>query len=159
MDPKVDDFKYYGQVSTITPNKKEAENCLRTIPQEMRNSLGIRACSLDTPENIARAGLGLLEYLNVESLLVTLGEQGMYLFEKNKEPFPIPTRAREVYDVSGAGDTVISVFTLALAAGAAKRQAADIANYAAGVVVGKMGAVAVTRDELVNAIKQGHTSA
>jgi rfaE bifunctional protein kinase chain/domain len=94
-----------------------------------------------------------LSYLGIESLLITLGEQGMYLFEHDREPFPIPTRAREVYDVSGAGDTVISVFALSLAAGADRRHAADIANYAAGVVVGKMGAVAIELDELKQAVK------
>ena len=76
----------------------------------------------------------------------------MYLFEHNKKPFPIPTMARQVFDVSGAGDTVISVFALCLAAGADKTQAAQIANYAAGIVVGKMGAVAVELDELKQAI-------
>ena len=72
----------------------------------------------------------------------------MYLFEHNKKPFPIPTVARQVFDVSGAGDTVIAVFALCLAAGTDKIQAAQIANYAAGIVVGKMGAVAVKLDEL-----------
>lgn len=85
--------------------------------------------------------------------MITLGEQGMYIFEKGKKPVQIHTRAQEVFDVTGAGDTVIAVFTLALSTGATKFQAADLANYAAGVVVGKMGVVAVTRDELRNAVK------
>jgi D-beta-D-heptose 7-phosphate kinase/D-beta-D-heptose 1-phosphate adenosyltransferase len=77
----------------------------------------------------------------------------MYLFEKNKEPFLIPTKAREVFDVTGAGDTVISVFTLSLIAGATKREAAMLANYAAGLVVAKTGAVTVTTKEISQAIE------
>ena len=74
-------------------------------------------------------------------LLITLGAQGMALFEKNSNPVIIPTRAREVFDVSGAGDTVIATFTLALLSGASGLEAAEIANHAAGVVVGKVGTV------------------
>ena len=84
--------------------------------------------------------------------MITLGEHGMYLFEHHKKPFPIPTMARQVFDVSGAGDTVIAVFALCLAVGADKSQAAKIANYAAGIVVGKMGAVAIQLDELKRTI-------
>lgn len=155
VDPKMEDLRAYGQVSCVTPNKKEAEAALLTIPAETRKSFGIVSGRLDKEEEIRANGQGLLSYLGIESLLVTLGEHGMYLFEHNKDPFPIPTRAREVFDVSGAGDTVISVFALSLAARANKRQAADIANYAAGVVVGKMGAVAVELDELKQAVKAG----
>jgi D-glycero-beta-D-manno-heptose-7-phosphate kinase len=154
VDPKLDKFKLYGKVTSITPNKKEAEAALLRVPEEFRETLGVQSLRLNTTEDIVRAGKTFLEYLNIESILITLGEQGMYLFERDKTPFPIATQAREVYDVSGAGDTVISVFTLALAAGASKRHAADIANFAAGVVVGKMGAVAVTKEELLEAIKE-----
>jgi D-beta-D-heptose 7-phosphate kinase/D-beta-D-heptose 1-phosphate adenosyltransferase len=76
----------------------------------------------------------------------------MRLFEKGKKPVSITTKAREVYDVSGAGDAVISAFTLSLAAGATKRQSAEIANFAGGIVVGKMGAAPVTKKELMMAI-------
>lgn len=154
VDPKLEKFKLYGKVTSITPNKKEAEAALLRIPEELRETLGASGAKLNTPEDIIRAGRVFLEYLDIESILVTLGEQGMCLFESGKEPFRIATKAQEVFDVSGAGDTVISVFTLALAAGATKRQAADIANYAAGVVVGKMGAVAITKSELQQAIKE-----
>jgi D-glycero-beta-D-manno-heptose-7-phosphate kinase len=153
VDPKLDKFKLYGKVTSITPNKKEAETALLRVPEELRETLGTQSLKLNKTEDIVRAGKTFLEYLDIESILITLGEQGMYLFERGKTPFPIATQAREVFDVSGAGDTVISVFTLALAAGATKRQAADIANYAAGVVVGKMGAVAITKEELLEAIK------
>lgn len=152
VDPKLEDLREYGQVSCITPNKKEAEAALKNIPESTRRAFGIRSTKLDTQEDIEINGRGLLNFLGVESLLITLGEHGMYLFEHNKKPFPIPTMARQVFDVSGAGDTVIAVFTLCLAAGADKSQAAKIANYAAGIVIGKMGAVAVELDELKQAI-------
>jgi len=154
VDPKLEKFKLYGKVTSITPNKKEAEAALMLVPEDLRETFGVRSGKLNTKEDIERAGKVFLEYLDIESILITLGEQGMYLFESGQKPFPIATQAREVFDVSGAGDTVISVFTLALAAGASKRHAADIANYAAGVVVGKMGAVAVTKEELLEAIKE-----
>lgn len=154
VDPKMEDLRAYGQVTCITPNKKEAETALRAIPPETRRACGIVSVKLDKKEEIEANGQGLLVYLGIESLLITLGEHGMYLFEHNKKPFPIPTRAQEVFDVSGAGDTVISVFALSLAAGAGKTHAADIANYAAGVVVGKMGAVAIEMDELKRAVEE-----
>jgi rfaE bifunctional protein kinase chain/domain len=154
VDPKVEDLRFYGQVSGITPNKKEAELALKAVSPEARKAFGIVSTKLDTKEEIEANGRGLLNYLGIDSLLITLGEHGMYLFEHNKQPFPIATRAQEVFDVSGAGDTVISVFALCLATGANRRQAADIANYAAGVVVGKMGAVAIELNELKAAIKQ-----
>ncbi|MBI3601883.1 MAG: D-glycero-beta-D-manno-heptose-7-phosphate kinase [Candidatus Omnitrophica bacterium] len=153
VDPKVEDLRFYGQVSCITPNKKEAEAALKAISAEARKAFGIMSTALDKKEDIETNGHGLLNYLGIDSLLITLGEHGMYLFEHNKKPFPIATRVQEVFDVSGAGDTVISVFALSLAAGANRRQAADIANHAAGVVVGKTGAVAIELDELKEAVK------
>ena len=153
VDPKLEDLRAYGQVTCITPNKKEAETALKAMTEESRKAFNIRSTKLDDKKEIEANGRGLLSYLAIDALLITLGEQGMYLFEHNKEPFPIPTRAREVYDVSGAGDTVISVFALCLAAKADKRHAADISNYAAGVVVGKMGAVAIELNELKQAVK------
>lgn len=154
VDPKVEDLRAYGSVTCITPNKKEAETALKAIPAATRSEFGMVSTSLNHSKEIEANGQGLLNYLGIDSLLITLGENGMYLFEHHKKPFPIPTRAREVYDVSGAGDTVISVFALCLAAGANKQQAADIANYAAGVVVGKMGAVAIEMPELKKAIAE-----
>jgi len=148
VDPKMEDLREYGQVTCITPNKKEAELALKNIPDETRKVFGMVSTRLDKKEDIEANGCGLLKYLGIESLLITLGEHGMYLFEQDKKPFPIPTMARQVFDVSGAGDTVISVFALCLASGADKSQAAKVANYAAGIVVGKMGAVAVQLDEL-----------
>ena len=145
VDPKVENFSYYRRVTTITPNKKEAENAIRNIKiSEARgSSLAVKSDKLITSKDVDRAGLELLKYLDLESLLITLGEEGMRLFEKGKKPYSIKTRALEVFDVTGAGDAVISVFTLALTAGATKRQAAELSNSAAGVVVGKMGAAAI----------------
>lgn len=154
VDPKVEHFHEYGTVTSITPNRNETETALKNIFPNRRKELGILSTTLKTTIEIEAAGQGLLEYLNIESLLMTLGEDGMYVFEKGKAPFPLPTRAREVFDVSGAGDTVIAVFTVALATGAEKQVAADIANHAAGIVVGKMGAVAITSDELIKSVKE-----
>lgn len=159
IDPKVEHFGYYRDVTAITPNLKETENAIRNIKitSQTGQELGIRVERLETNAHINLAGSELLKYLNLDSLLITLGEHGMRLFEKGKKPFSIETKAREVYDVSGAGDTVISTFTLSLAAGASKRDAANLANWAAGIVVGKIGAVAVTREELLQIIKRsGH---
>jgi len=155
VDPKVEHFSYYRNVTAITPNKKETENAIRNIKiQDASGSkLDINDDRLNSKKQIDQAGTQLLKYLDLDSLLITLGEYGMRLFEKGKKPISIETQAREVFDVTGAGDAVISVFTLCLTAGATKKQAADIANFAAGIVVGKMGAVAVDKDELLEAIK------
>ena len=117
--------------------------------------LPINSDKLMTNKDIDRAGKELLKFLELDSLLITLGEHGMRLFENGKKPVSIKTSVREVYDVSGAGDTVIAVFTLSLTAGATKFQAADLANYAAGIVVGKIGAVSISKDELILAIRGG----
>jgi D-beta-D-heptose 7-phosphate kinase/D-beta-D-heptose 1-phosphate adenosyltransferase len=155
VDPKVENFAYYRGVTAITPNKKEAENAIRDlkITQNGGRRLSISSDRLKTLEDVEQAGRQLLKFLALESLLITLGEQGMFLFEKGKRPHHIPTKARDVFDVTGAGDTVISVFTLALTVGATKFQAADLANFAAGIVVGKMGAVAVSCEELLEATR------
>lgn len=154
VDPKVEHFGYYRNVTAITPNLKEVENAIRNIKitSQSAERLGIHSDKLEGDEDINFAGAELLRYLELDALLVTLGEHGMRLFEKGKRPVSIATKAQEVYDVSGAGDAVISAFTLSLAAGATKRQAAEIANFAAGIVVGKMGAVAVTKKELLGAM-------
>jgi len=159
VDPKVEHFSYYEGVTTITPNRKEAENAIRNIKitHIASHKLGLNSDCLDTLSDVERAGEQLLKFLKLQSLLITLGEQGMCIFEKGKKPIHIHTRAREVFDVTGAGDTVIAVFTLALSAGATKFQAADLANYAAGIVVGKIGAVPVSREELLEAVKHHGT--
>lgn len=157
VDPKVEHFAYYRGVTAITPNLNEAENAIRNIKitSKLEEPLNIHSDRLKSDKEIDIAGRELLRFLNLEVLLITLGERGMRLFEKGKDPVVIETEAREVFDVSGAGDTVISTFTLSLAAGATKRQAAQIANFAGGIVVGKMGAATVSRDEIKQAIR-GH---
>ncbi|MDA2929375.1 D-glycero-beta-D-manno-heptose-7-phosphate kinase [Acidobacteria bacterium AH-259-O06] len=137
VDPKVGDFSIYRQASVITPNKKEAESASGVkIVDEL--------C-------LIRAGQRLLEMTGARHLLITRGEEGMTLFEDDKHSH-IPTVAREVFDVTGAGDTVIASLTLAVAAGASVWEAATVANHAAGVVVGKLGTAAVTVDEILSSI-------
>ena len=99
--------------------------------------------------DLVRAGKALLEKWDTQYVLITLGEHGMMLFEKGKSPHHIPTKARDVFDVSGAGDTAIALFTLALACEATAIEAAEIANHGSAVVVGKLGTATVTRDELI----------
>src|SRR5208282_893199 len=84
VDPKLEDLREYGQVSCITPNKKEAEAALKNISEETRKAFGIRSTTFDNKDDIETNGSGLLNFLGIDSLLVTLGEQGMYLFEHNK---------------------------------------------------------------------------
>jgi len=150
VDPKEDHFQYYRGVTAITPNRKELENAVRNLKiKDSKNKLKLDSDKLFTDKDIDAAGRQILEYLGLESLLVTLGEQGMKLFEKGGRMTHIPTVAQEVFDVSGAGDTVISTFTLGLCAGASKLDAAHIANYAAGIVVGKIGTATTSSAELL----------
>ena len=138
IDPKFNHFFDYRRVSVFKPNRKETEEVL--------------GMKLTSPENVRKAGTTLLERLECENVLITMGERGMALFEKSGAVHEIPTRARRVHDVSGAGDTVIGTLTVALASGASIIEAATLANYAAGVVVGEVGAVPIDREKLVAAI-------
>jgi len=142
IDPNPTNLLTWNGVTAIKPNRSEAfaaAGLLQTDPVE--------PATADTA--LLQAGKILLERWNAESLLVTLSEQGIMLFQRNEPPFHIPTRAQEVYDVSGAGDTTIALFTLALCAGADPSEAAVIANYAAGIVVGKLGTATLTPAELL----------
>ncbi len=140
VDPKEDHFKAYKGVAAITPNRIEAEK-----------ASGIKIRDSKTLET---AGTKLLNMLQSDAVLITLGEGGMALFERNRHYLHIPTVAQEVYDVSGAGDTVIGVFTLALASGADMAEAAYMANAAAGAVVGKLGIGVCNISELKSIIKK-----
>jgi D-glycero-beta-D-manno-heptose-7-phosphate kinase len=100
-------------------------------------------------ESLLYVGDKLLKEWNLDHLLVTLGEQGMILFDRDRPPYHAPARAREVYDLSGAGDTAIALFTLALVSGATPIEAAEISNHASSVVVGKLGTATVTPEELL----------
>jgi D-beta-D-heptose 7-phosphate kinase/D-beta-D-heptose 1-phosphate adenosyltransferase len=108
---------------------------------------------IEGEEGLMRVGRAILDTLNCKMALITRGEEGMTLFEQGGRITHIPTVAREVYDVTGAGDTVISAFSLALAVGASSLEAAVIANYAAGIVISKLGTATANREELENAIK------
>ena len=102
----------------------------------------------ESDDDLRRAGETLLKKWETKYLLITLGEHGMILFQENEPPHHVPTKARQVFDVSGAGDTAIALFTLALSGGATPIEAAEIANHGSAVVVGKLGTATVSRDEL-----------
>ena len=104
--------------------------------------------------DLKRAGKALLKKWETKYVLVTLGEHGMMLFQEQETPHYIPTKAKEVFDVSGAGDTAIALFTLGLACGATPTEAAEIANHASAVVVSKLGTATVTRDELIASFRE-----
>jgi D-glycero-beta-D-manno-heptose-7-phosphate kinase len=154
VDPKEDNFESYHGVTCITPNRKEAQNAVRYLKmKDDSNSFRIYHDKLLSRADIQKAGYAILKHLALESVLVTLGEEGMWLFEQGRDEH-IPTVAQEVFDVSGAGDTTIAAFTLALAAGASKSDAAKIANFAAGIVVGKVGTATTTAQEILERMKR-----
>jgi D-beta-D-heptose 7-phosphate kinase/D-beta-D-heptose 1-phosphate adenosyltransferase len=134
VDPKEEHFSYYKGVTSLTPNLHEASA-----------AAGIK---IKDKKTLKLAGEKLLKRLKSDGILVTLGENGMCLFQKNKSMVQIPTAAQEVFDVSGAGDTVIAVFTLAMACGANMLDAARLSNIAAGIVVGKVGVAVTNQKEL-----------
>ena len=154
VDPKEENFQYYRGVTSITPNRKELENAIRNLKiKDESNRFKINNDKLFADKDVDEASRQILKYLNLDSMLVTLGEQGMKLFQRGGSMAYIPTVAQEVFDVSGAGDTVIAAFTLALCAGASKLEAAHIANFSAGIVVGKLGTAVITSSELLERIK------
>jgi D-beta-D-heptose 7-phosphate kinase/D-beta-D-heptose 1-phosphate adenosyltransferase len=154
VDPKEEHFQLYTRVTCITPNRKELENAIRNIKiKDTTNRFRLNYDRLFSDKDIELAGKEIMEYLGLDSVLVTLGEQGMRLFEKKGRVTHIPTVAQEVFDVSGAGDTVIACFTLALSCGASKLEAAHIANFAAGIVVSKLGTAVISRAELMGRLK------
>ncbi len=141
VDPKIENFKHYKGVDCITPNTKEAVEGMRvSVPSSEKDLLSL--------------GNRILKTLRSRSLLITRGEKGMTLFEKGSAPVTIPALAQEVYDVTGAGDTVVSTFALARAVGAPHLMAAAIANIAASLVVAKVGTAVATRDELIRRVQQ-----
>ncbi len=139
VDPKVSHFGMYRGVTVLTPNANEA-------------SIG-SDISIGDEDSLLRAGGLLLKRLQCPAVLITRGEQGMSLFEHGSKVTHIPTVARQVFDVTGAGDTVIGTLTLAMAAGASMVDAARISNYAAGIVVGIVGTATVKPDELKQQIE------
>jgi len=138
LDPKMRSFAGYQPVTVITPNHQEAAEAA--------------GLAIEDEASLIEAGRRLLGAIDCRAVLITRGEEGMALFTDGGEVTRIPTVAREVYDVTGAGDTVIATLALALAAGASFAEAAILANHAAGVVVGKVGTATVTRDELLETL-------
>ena len=142
LDPKPVHLLNLASLSLITPNRKEAFE-LAKLPDDTRAGNPLA----DT--NLLLVAGRLLNELRPAVLLITLGELGMLLCQRGRKPVHIPTVAQEVFDVSGAGDTVIATFTLAVAAGASPLEAAVISNHAAGIVVGKIGTATVAPEELL----------
>lgn len=143
VDPKSNDFSLYRGATVITPNLKEFEAVVGHCP---------------TPADLVNKGEQLLRDHDLRALLVTQGEHGMTLLHEEIPPLHLPTRAREVYDVTGAGDTVISVLAAATAAGESLASAATMANAAAGIVIRKLGAATVSVPELRRALQRSHDS-
>ncbi|MCG6202114.1 bifunctional D-glycero-beta-D-manno-heptose-7-phosphate kinase/D-glycero-beta-D-manno-heptose 1-phosphate adenylyltransferase HldE [Psychromonas antarctica] len=137
VDPKGSDFEKYRGASLLTPNLSEFEAV-------------VGHCKND--QELAERGLALCQKFDFQALLITRSENGMTLIRAGQDPFHLPTQAQEVYDVTGAGDTVISVLAASLAAGSSFENACTLANAAAGVVVGKIGTSTVNTIELANAV-------
>jgi D-beta-D-heptose 7-phosphate kinase/D-beta-D-heptose 1-phosphate adenosyltransferase len=140
IDPKIRNFDSYRPATLVTPNHHEALRLTNTEDQ--------------TDEGLKRAAHLIRGRLDCESVLITRGERGMMLLESYHEPVYVETAAREVYDVTGAGDTVIATLAAALSAGASMLEAAVLANQAAGIVVGKVGTATASAEEIVNSIQQ-----
>jgi D-glycero-beta-D-manno-heptose-7-phosphate kinase len=148
LDPKPVHHLNLNGLSLITPNRKEAFE-LADLPDDTRNANPL------ADKNLLLAAERLLNELRPAVLLITLGESGMLLCQRGQKPFPIPTVEQEVFDVSGAGDTAIASFTLAIAAGASPLEAAIISNHAAGIVVGKVGTATTSPEELLQSFSHG----
>ncbi len=144
-DPNVQNPLLWSGVNVLKPNRGEAFAMVgQPDPGALDNPLE------DGP--LLETAQTLIVQQNVQAVLITLGEHGMLLVEKGRKAYHTPTRAREVFDVSGAGDTAIALFTLALCAGASMHEAAEISNHASGVVVGKLGTATLTPEELADAV-------
>jgi rfaE bifunctional protein kinase chain/domain len=135
VDPKARCYHLYRGVTLVTPNLSEAER--------------FTGVTIRSEADLGEAARAILRDLDSRAVLITRGEQGMSLYERDREPLHIPTFAREVFDVTGAGDTVIATAALALACGTSLPRAAELANRAAGIVVGKLGTACVLPEELL----------
>ncbi|MCA9743005.1 D-glycero-beta-D-manno-heptose-7-phosphate kinase [candidate division KSB1 bacterium] len=138
VDPKYDNFWAYQNVAVFKPNRRETEAIIGT--------------RLTDESDVLAAANRLMDRLHCQNVLITLGEQGLFLLESDGQHHKIPTRAKKVHDVSGAGDTVIGTLTAGLATGASISEAASLANFAAGVVVAELGAVPISPKKLRDAI-------
>jgi D-beta-D-heptose 7-phosphate kinase/D-beta-D-heptose 1-phosphate adenosyltransferase len=142
-DPKGTDYSRYRGVTTLTPNRKEAEAASGIV--------------INSDESLAQAAMIIMKRAELKHLLITRSEAGMSLFSAEAVAVHIPTVAREVFDVSGAGDTVLASLAIGIAAGLEMDEAARLANVAAGIAVGKLGTSTVTPDEIINAIALSHS--
>ncbi len=138
VDPKFNNFFNYKNVTVFKPNRKEAEDIL--------------GMKIKNDDDIIKAADKILENLNAKYVLLTLGEGGIAVYEKNKNLKRMPTKARKVADVSGAGDTVISTLTMALASGADIYEASFLANYAGGIVCEEVGIIPIEIDKLFDTV-------
>ncbi len=141
IDPKGNDYSRYRGATLITPNLAEFESVTGQV---------------ESTDDLADKAAGVIRDYELDALLVTLSDKGMALFERGESPLHIPARSREVYDVSGAGDTVIGVMAMALAANLDKSAGLEIANSAAGIVISKFGTTTATRAELLSAIRKDY---
>lgn len=139
VDPNPYNFENYAFINTITPNKKEAEE--------------ITHIKIIKDSDLKKCADKIFEKIDVENVLITLGNKGMKLFRPSGFNIAIPTVAKEVFDVTGAGDTVVAAYSLSLASGGTPEEAAIISNFAAGIVVGKVGTGTVTSTEIINDIR------
>jgi len=142
VDPKFNNFFAYKHVTVFKPNRKEAEEVL-----------GIK---IKTSSDVSSAGKIIRERLSAKNVLLTLGEEGIAVFSENHPEKRMPTKAIKVADVSGAGDTVISTLTMALAANANILEACYLANFAAGIVCGEVGIVPIEIDNLFKIVMEAH---
>jgi D-beta-D-heptose 7-phosphate kinase/D-beta-D-heptose 1-phosphate adenosyltransferase len=140
VDPKIGNFGHYKGVSVITPNHYEAQDLTGIMIEDEKSLLSCMNA--------------IMHRINCETVIVTRGEKGMSMLMNDSSIFHIPTKAREVYDVTGAGDTVVAALALALSSGGCMKEAVILANYAAGLVVEKVGTATVTREELRQRIEE-----
>ena len=140
VDPKFNNFFEYKNVTVFKPNRKEAEDIL--------------AMKIKTDKDVIKAGQVILEKLKAKNILLTLGAEGIAVFEKGKEEKRMSTKARKAADVSGAGDTVIATLTMALAAGGNILEASYLANYAAGIVCEEVGIVPIEAAKLFETVER-----
>jgi D-beta-D-heptose 7-phosphate kinase/D-beta-D-heptose 1-phosphate adenosyltransferase len=139
LDPKIRSFQYYSPITVLKPNQHETER--------------ITHIEITDEDSLVEAGRAVLRLLDCDHLLITRGEAGMTLFSGKDQITHIPTAAREVYDVTGAGDTAMAALGLSFVSGATPLEAAVLANYAASVVIAKVGTATVSQDELLKAVR------
>ncbi|MCM8785651.1 MAG: PfkB family carbohydrate kinase [Candidatus Omnitrophica bacterium] len=143
VDPKPEHFKFYKDIFCITPNKNEA-------------ILGIGKINVKDFKGIIETGIEILNFLKSKNLIITLGKDGMIVFKNKSEIYHIPSIAKEVYDVTGAGDTICAIFSLYLCVSNDVLESAIVSNFAAGIVVGKIGTATTNQKEFINFFKNNY---